>query len=105
MKLNTSEAEKYYRYIVSTLAVNIVTAFILAGALPETIIAVLYLPFLAAYSFFSFRLAGVLGKPPVLWMMLTTIPFLSFLFIFILLNKCREQLKEEGITIRFFGGY
>ena len=105
MKLNTSDAQKYYRYIVSTIAVNIIAAFIFAGAVPEYIIIALYVPFLAVYSVFSFRLAKVLGKSPLLWAILTVIPLLSFVAILILLNKCRSQLKDEGITIRFFGSY
>jgi hypothetical protein len=105
MKLNTSDAEKYYRYIISTIAVNITAAFIFAGAVPEYIIIAMYVPFLAVYSVFSFRLAKILGKPPVLWAILTATPLLSFVAILILLNKCRRQLKENGINIRFFGGY
>jgi hypothetical protein len=104
MTLNIEAASKYHRLLIVTIAVHIVVAYLISGTISESYAPFAWIPFLALYSYFAFRLSEAIGEPGAKWAIAALIPILNWFAILVLLNKCNKEFKAAGLKIGFFGG-
>lgn len=101
--MNTEIASTYHRYIVITVLVALIAAFILGGN--TALLLIIEFAMWAFNVFCCYKLAQVIGKSPVLWAVLG---FVGFLLLWIpqllLLNETNKAFKAQGMKIGFLGG-
>jgi len=97
------EASKYHRYIIVTVLLSIISVVLLHTVPVAQGLIVLGLWVFNVFC--CYKLAGALGKAPLLWALLALVGY-TLLWIpqLLLINSANKMFRSRGMKIGFLGG-